>query len=94
MLGGKVSPPNLNLTWQSTAVYSSWASKGLMPLSNLAGLPLKIGDGVLAFEEDDVSVVFIYFSVGVASPKFLNFISSLIFLLLNIYDRFHKIIYL
>lgn len=36
-----------------------------MPLSNLAGLPLKIDRKVLALEENDVSVVFVDFSVGV-----------------------------
>ena len=63
-----------------------------MPLSNLAGLPLKIDRKVLALEENDVSVVFIDFSVGVGPPKFLNFICSFVLFFLQIKSRLHIIL--
>ncbi len=68
MLGGKVSPPSLNLTWQSTAVYNNCAYNGLIPFRSLAGLPLNNILKILAFKHNDIFIILINFPIGIRTP--------------------------
>jgi hypothetical protein len=46
-------------------------------------------DESLAFEENDVFVVFVDFAIGVGSPQFLDFVGCFVPPLLNVYASFH-----
>lgn len=63
-----------------------------MPFRSLAGFPLRLGADVLAFEHDDVSVVFVDLAVCVRAPEFLDFQGCV--LLLFCFAQLHYLHYI